>query len=200
MKITDKMLCQRAAEVHGIWLDTMLKKVWKICLVFLLISLVGCSAVHTVTKEGVDYVIDTQACTISDGTHTYEYTFQGNSSSARIHISYPNGAVYSWQTHNHVGYGGWTDNYDEALYADGDILCDVILEQALKPNMGLKIVVAVFLGAFGIFCIRSPETVWHLENAWKFKNAEPSELSLAVTRISGGVCILIAVVLIFVTF
>lgn len=179
----------------------MLKRIWKIWIVFLfLLSLTGCSAVHTVTKDGVDYVIDTGACTISDGTHTYEYTLQGNSGSARIHINYPNGAVYSWQTRNHIGYGGWTDDYDETLYADGDILCDVILEHAPKPDIGLKAVVAVFLGAFGIFCIKSPETIWYLENAWKFKNAEPSELSLIITRISGGMCISIAVVLIFMMF
>ena len=179
----------------------MLKKISKLWFVVLALFLLSsCSTVHTVTKSGVDYVIDTNECTISDGTHIYKYTLQGNSSSSKIHITYPNGATYSWQMYNRIGHGGWSDNYDETLYVDGDILCDVILERASEPHVGLKIFCAVLLGAFGIFCIKSPETVWYLENAWKFKNAEPSELSLIMTRISGGMCISIAMVLIFMAF
>ncbi|NLG51098.1 MAG: hypothetical protein GX552_13405 [Chloroflexi bacterium] len=44
---------------------------------------------------------------------------------------------------------------------------------------------------FGLFAVISPETAWHLQEGWKFRNAEPSDLSLIMTRIGGVIAIVI---------
>ena len=50
---------------------------------------------------------------------------------------------------------------------------------------------------FGIFNLAAPEAAWYLSRGWQFKDAEPSDAALVVTRIGGSVAILIGVVLLF---
>ncbi|HEY2839858.1 MAG TPA: DUF6199 family natural product biosynthesis protein [Pirellulales bacterium] len=46
-----------------------------------------------------------------------------------------------------------------------------------------------------LLSVISPRTVWYLRYGWRYKNAEPSDLSLVVTRISGVLgIVLVAVV------
>ena len=44
---------------------------------------------------------------------------------------------------------------------------------------------------FGLFAAIKPEIAWQLREGWKFRNAEPSDLSLAMTRIGGIFAVII---------
>lgn len=48
----------------------------------------------------------------------------------------------------------------------------------------------------GIFNLVAPDAAWYLSRGWQYKDAEPSDAALVVTRI-GGVAIVIGIVLLF---
>ncbi|MBR2948385.1 MAG: hypothetical protein IKC46_00835 [Lachnospiraceae bacterium] len=58
--------------------------------------------------------------------------FLGNKSSYDVNITYPNGSSYWFHMSGGVGHGGWSDDYDEDRYVDGDTLSDVLLKKAPK--------------------------------------------------------------------
>ena len=177
-----------------------MKRVLLVCsiLVALLLSACGASSsVYTVTKNNVDYVVDKTNKTISDGHYTYQYDFSGNSSNYSITIRYPNGASYWWNKSGYTGHGGWSDNYDEKHYVDGDILTEVILERAPREKQGGQGLAAFILAAVGVFNILSPETAWQLEYGWRFKHAEPSDMALGFNRVGGVIAVIAAVILLF---
>ena len=49
----------------------------------------------------------------------------------------------------------------------------------------------------GLFNLAAPEAAWYLSRGWQFKDAEPSDAALVMTRIGGGAAILIGFVLLF---
>lgn len=179
-----------------------MKKVVLICSILLTLLLCACgtseaSTVYTVTKNNIDYVVDTENKTISDGHHTYQYDFSGNSSNYSITIKYPNGATYWWNKSGYTGHGGWSDNYDEKRYVDGDILTEVVLEKAPREQKSGQGFAALLVAAVGVFNIMSPQTAWYLEYGWRFKNAEPSDLALGFNRVGGLIAVIVAVILLF---
>lgn len=170
--------------------------------VFLLLTLFGCTkqeAVYTVSRDGITYIVDTTQKTISDGTHLYHYQNTGNSSSVNITIQYPNGASYWYAGTKGFGQSGWSDDYligtsIEGEYVSGDVLVDVVQENMPKRVDGKKIIVALILIALGVFEVCLPGVLWHLRYGWRYKNAEPSDAALIVSRI-GGVIVIIAGIL-----
>ena len=172
----------------------------------LLLSLCACSSSepvtsHTVQINGKDYEVNFENSTVTDGRHTYEYEFSGDSESYSIDIIYPNGSTYYWNQSGYSGHGGWSDDYNESLYVDGDTLCDVIVaaEDVYAPkaaNPG-KVFAIILLIGLGLMNIADPNIAWYLEYGWRYKNAEPSQLALAVNRISGVIAVIVGVILIF---
>jgi len=51
--------------------------------------------------------------------------------------------------------------------------------------------VALLLIGFGLLEVINPRITWYLSEGWKFKDAEPSDLYLAVSRVVGAVLVLI---------
>ena len=49
----------------------------------------------------------------------------------------------------------------------------------------LLIIVPIIGIVLGIVAIVSPKTAWYLQEGWKYKNVEPSELRLFMVRIGG---------------
>ncbi len=162
----------------------------------LTLSLCACSgspSTYTVEKGGKTFEVDSKNKTIFDGTHTYEYTFSGDSSSYRINITYPNGSSYFWNHSGYSGHGGWSNDYDEGLYVDGGILRDVIVEKAPNPSNPSKVLVMILLIGIGAFNTAAPHAAWYLEYGWRYKNAEPSDLALGLNRAGGIVAIIVAI-------
>jgi len=176
------------------------------CLAALLaLSVCACSSSADTTYTVGDYVVDTENGTISDGTYIYEYTFSGNSSEYRIEITYPDGSAYWWRRQmdsSGIGYGsgGWSDDYDEDRYASGDVLCDILAAGApaspRETSPGMALAAVLMLGA-GLFNAISPHTAWYLSKGWKYKDVEPSDAALGLTRAGGIACIAIGAILIF---
>lgn len=52
--------------------------------------------------------------------------------------------------------------------------------------------IMIILNGFAIFW---PEAVWQITEGWKFKNAEPSDAALLVTRIGGVLGIIFVIVI-----
>lgn len=168
--------------------------------VWLALALCGCSAPaeYTVTRDGREYTVDREAGTISDGTHTYSYTFSGDAGSYEATIEYPNGATYWWrQERGGMGYGGWSEGYDEALYAEGDTLLEVLQEKAPRARSGYG-GMGLLLIPVGVFCAVWPRAAWELSHGWRFRNAEPSDAALAVNRICGVLVVLVGIIVFFV--
>lgn len=173
--------------------------------VFLITGLCACSSgkvtEYTVTKNGTDYVVNTEKGTIFDGTNTYRYSFSGNSTNYNMEIKYPDGSSWWWSQDDRsgmgAGYGGHSDNYDEDKYVSGYVLQEVLEEKAPKaPKQGKNILIIVLLFGIGIFCLAAPKAAWYLEYGWHYKDAEPSEASIVICRVSGAVLIVIGVIMI----
>lgn len=60
----------------------------------------------------------------------------------------------------------------------------------------LKIIL-IIISISGVLAIVSPHSIWMISHGWKYKDAEPSDISLVLTRISGGVMIIAAVIVWF---
>ncbi len=179
----------------------MKKRVLFLITMLIAICLCGCSSSantsYTVTKNGIDFIIDTENSTISDGVNTYHYTFSGTSSTYEVHITYPDSSSYWFKMQNNSGNGGWSDNYDKNRFTDGDTLREILLEKAPKESFPGKAVFILLLFVIGVFNMISPHTAWYLEYGWRYKNAEPSDLVLGLNRTSGLVAVIAAIALIF---
>ncbi len=163
----------------------------------MLLSLGGCAQnSYSVTVNGTVYQVDQQAGTISDGTHTYQYTHSGDKKSYEFTVTYPNGATYS----DHSGAISWKGQYDSGTYASGSILLSVV-EMGLPKDYSGK--GPLFIAAFLLFLIGGialafPNVMWYLGTGWRFQNAEPSEAALFMNRAAGFVAIVFGFVLLFV--
>lgn len=173
-----------------------------VCLLSLLLTLSLCACSNTdttyhVEARGKNFQINTEKKTIFDGTYTYEYTFSGDSSIYEINIIYPNGSKYYWTQSEMFGHGGWSDDYNEELYVNGTILCDVVVTKAPKPSNPTKVITIILLIVLGAFDAAFPHLSWNLGYGWRYKNAEPSDIALKLIRVSGIVIIVIGVCMIF---
>ena len=166
----------------------------------LLLALTGCvggevSNTYTVEKYGTVYTVDQEAATIYDGQYTYHFTVNPYGDGYQAEITYPNGATYYWTRSGGFGHGGWSDDYDDATYADGSDLIDVIEEGRPGKSDPKPVGFILLLIAVGIFNVAAPKTAWFLEYGWRYKNAEPSDLALAANRIGGGIALAVAVLM-----
>lgn len=175
----------------------------QVYLLILVMSLLLCacgatSTVYTIEKNNVSYEVDTENETISDGINVYQYEFSGNKSSYDVNITYPDGSTYWFHMSGGAGHGGWSDDYDEDRYVDGDTLSDVLLEKAPKEVNSGNWLAALIIAIVGIFNIVSPYSAWYLEYGWRYKNAEPSDIALGLNRVVGVIAVVAAVALLFV--
>jgi len=61
----------------------------------------------------------------------------------------------------------------------------------------MSAVFAVVVILIGIFNLIAPDAAWHLSLGWQFKDAEPSDAALVMTRIGGGAAVLIGLWILF---
>ena len=186
----------------------------KLCCVLLVLLMIlaasGCEQedpVVTVEKNGITFTVNKENFTISDGTNVYHYnsvrvsTTVGSSTNIRIH--YPNGSSYfeSTKTNNGIttGNSGWSDDYDEDRYLPGAVLVDVVEQvaqiQAPRGVTWYLVLVAAVVIVFGALNIAFPCFWWQLRYGLYVRDAEPTEFAILMSRIGGGVCITIGVIM-----
>lgn len=157
------------------------------------------TAGHTVMQNGKEYTIDYDAMTISDGTYVYHFQVNGRgNSSVHYEFVYPNGSKFYWTKQNNGGYGGWSDDYNEEAYVDGYTLLDVLDARTTKESRSKNVILIIVLFVIGLFNAMTPETAWYLSDGWKFKNSEPSEAALGLTRFAGIAAMVLAVIMLLV--
>ena len=61
-------------------------------------------------------------------------------------------------------------------------------------------IIALLLGGYGYLCIRNPEDAIYLVNFWRFENFEPSDRYIRRTRVGGVFYIILAIVLVVLSF
>ena len=171
--------------------------------------LAGCKkeplpAVYTVYSYGAPYTIDTQSRTISDGTYTYGYEYAASGSS--VSFTYPDGNVYSAgiQSANSSGAGGLSAgsvsaDYDYSSgYTDPLSLCYALAsprEPKGAASSGANPLLALLLCGVGIFNLAAPKASWYLSYGWRFKDAEPSDAAITLSRIGGAIAVVIGVIM-----
>ena len=174
---------------------------------FLALLLAACggketSDSYTVTLGDTEYTVDRVEKTVSDGINTYRYTFAGDAEAYSVKITYPDGSTYYWDQGDSngavsVGQGGWSEDYDPERYVSGETLRSVLVAGAPAHREPKNVLLIVVLLAVGIFNVAAPRAAWYLSKGWQFKDAEPSDLALTVSRGSGVVALIVAAVLIF---
>ena len=168
-----------------------------ILVLLLAVSLVGCGEqepLEVTDRYGNEYTIDREQQTISDGENIYKYTYEGDSEDYSITIEYPNGGSYHYGESSGFGSGGGNSKYDPQRYTDADRLIGLLLDNMPKRGSVRKILAALVLIGGGIFLLACPEIAWYWESGWRYKDAEPSDVALTVTRISGVVAVIIGIV------
>lgn len=169
--------------------------------------LAGCKkepapTVYAIDVYGATYIVDTENCTISDGTYTYGYEYAASGSS--VSFTYPDGNVYSAgiSTANSSGAGGVSAGAISADYDYSSGYTDPLtLYRALtSPREKGKVsdtnpLVALLLCGVGIFNLAAPKASWYLSYGWRFKDAEPSDAAITLSRIGGGIAIVIGVIM-----
>lgn len=66
----------------------------------------------------------------------------------------------------------------------------------MRPAMDAFFIIIPVLIIIASFCsILWPRAMWHLHEGWKYKNVEPSDAAIMMTRVGGVVEIIICIVI-----
>lgn len=178
-----------------------MKRILCLFAVLCLLLLSACTAdkgdpnVYDVEYGGKIYSVDQINRTITVDGYTCEFSVTHG---GRFVVTYPDGSTYS--ADSDIGWGGsHSESFDPEQYVSGETLWDV-LEQGrpgTKQNSthgGLGILLVIF----GVLEAVFPQASWWLSHGWRYKNAEPSDLTLGLGRVVGVVMIVIGVICFFV--
>jgi hypothetical protein len=164
---------------------------------FLLVS--GCAR-EKETDTAYSAAIDGQEITIlfnegtrsagtilsENGVYTFAYSLGGTFS-----VVYPNGYEYSQTKMNGaIAASPWNlnESAEELGFIDGFDL-ESAVSSASRPTSrnpkAVSPVISVLLTGGGLLSTFRPRSLWWLSRGWMYKNAEPSDLALAVYCITG---------------
>ena len=170
----------------------------------LLLLLTGCrekpSLIRTVTYMDQEYTVDQEKQTITHNGDVYHYRISGN----EITLEYPNQATYSRTDMGgarntlRTSTIGWSGDYDTDRYVPGDVLIDVLSVNSPPSHRRGNPMIGLLLLAVGLWNTISPYSSWYVSHGWRYKNAEPSDLALGLTRAGGIFAILLGVLMFFV--
>jgi len=167
----------------------------RVVLLVLVVALVICLSACAFFEEKIDPAagVDTENKSVTIGTHVYRYTLLGDTRNWELTIWYPDGSCYITNPYqNDSNITTWNGGSD---YAEAKDLAAMIrraegLDVKREPR---PILLPLLLLGTGIFCIAKPYESWWLSHGWRYKNAEPSEAALHMSRLGGVAVILIAV-------
>ena len=137
----------------------------------------GSSGTNTIT-------VNPESQTILDGTDVYHYTAKKSGSGMNYDITYPNGGTYWWMATNYGGHGGWSEDYDENRYIQGDILVHALEQNQPRQKTG-NFGIGLLLIALGMVNFFLPVLPFYLRYGWAVENAEPSDAYITMTKFGG---------------
>ena len=141
--------------------------------------------------------INPETQTILDGTDVYTYEMEKTASGISYVIDYPNGAIYQWIESKNGGAGGWSESYDDTAYIPGNILVYALEENQPREKIG-NVGIGLLLMGLGALNFFLPEIPFYLKYGWRFRDEEPSEVYLTLTRIGGALVAILGLIQFFV--
>ncbi len=176
-------------------------KKWLLALLFVLIVL--CSScdlqketVYDVQLQGKIFRIDTINSTITCDSREYSYKVNGN----KITVTYPDQVTYLWTQEENAGYGGYgglNGSFDESRYVSGELLVSALSSELLPASDGKNYLFIIILMLLGAWNAISPYSSWYLSHGWRYRNAEPSDAVLTLTRVGGIIAVGAGILMIF---
>lgn len=177
----------------------MKKRIFLLLLVLVLfLTACGTEPVKTVEYRGMAFTLDTENGIITQEGNVYRYEIAPGSSGTAYTITYPDGASYTMTWSGAIGTGGGAGGYFDADRLDGDILIDLLRENQPEKKEPAQYLLCLLVVGVGVLHVAAPYAVWYLRRGWHYRDAEPSALSLAATRIGGIVLIIFGAILFFV--
>ena len=153
-----------------------------------------------VERNGWVYTVDWEKGTIQCEDEVIRFTMDRRAGGQiRTELTYSDGSTYHWESTRTMGMGGSSDDYNPPAYADGEVLVELLEVEAPAPtgSTGSYVLLALPLIALGLWGLIAPRSIWYISVGWRLKDAEPSETTLRVERISGGVAAVIGAALFF---
>ena len=80
----------------------------------------------------------------------------------------------------------------------GDVLIGVLYADSPPSRRTGNPLIGLLFLAVGLWNAISPYSSWYLSHGWRYKNAEPSDLALGLTRAGGIFAILLGILAFFV--
>lgn len=164
------------------------------CAVLFLLSACGIKEEYTFNESNGIYTVNTSSQTINHWEFTYKYEVSGNSYT----IIYPDhsyySAVYDSRQSSDYSFTNSPD-YKEKKYEPAGPVIELLRKiYEPEPVPIQNIIFAIIFAAVGLCSIIFPGAVLFLSHGWYFKKAQPSDLAIFLTRLSGGVFLIAAVI------
>ncbi len=160
----------------------------------LLLRACGTAEAYTVQHDGRTYLIDPRERTIISGELVCKYKLTNKPGDGyHLMIRYPDGSSWYYNEKGPLATSGSTDDYDPSKYLPAETLkaaLDASPAAALQRSTGHP--AFLLLALLGILHAVFPQFFWYLNHGWRYKNAEPSDAALGVTRIVGVLAALLA--------
>jgi len=131
--------------------------------------------------------------TMVDGLDVYTYQVEKSGNQTSYVIDYPNGAIFQWTATKNGGAGGWSGNYNNEMYLDGNFLVNAIEEGLPREKTG-SVGLGLLLMALGAVNFFLPELPFYLRYGWAVENAQPSEAYLTWAKIGGAVAAVLGLI------
>ena len=182
-----------------------MKRILAILLLAVTVFFAGCQKIpetYTYRNNGKTLTVNTVEKTIRDGRHLYHYTLSEDNG---ITITYPDGSVYPDKTSatGMIIIGGEYGIEDtNSPYLSGWVLVNS-LEKAVGKNPTFHVgffLLGLILVGLGLFNYLDPETAIYLRHMWWFKDAEPTDYAIWMTRVSGIIAIISGAILVLISF
>ena len=182
-----------------------MKRILAILLLAVTVFFAGCQKIpetYTYKHNGKTLTVNTVEKTIRDGRHLYHYTLSEDNG---ITITYPDGSVYPDKTSatGMIIIGGEYGIEDtNSPYLSGWVLVNS-LEKAVGKKSTFHVgyfLLGLILVGLGLFNYLYPETAICWRHYFWFKEPEPTDYAIWMTRISGIIAIISGAILVLISF
>ena len=187
-----------------------MKRVLAILLLAAMVLCAGCRKVpqtYTYKVNGKTLTVNTVDKTIDDGKYIYRYAVDKKHN---ITITYPDGSVYPSDSDlGVVVIGGADGNVStDSMYRPGSAyVSGWVLMNSLEKVVGKQatfhlgyFLLGLLVIAMGLLGALDPETAILWRHLWWFKDAEPTDYAIFMTRLGGIVSVVIGIVFVILSF